>query len=556
MRTFVTKERFRLSMASFASLLAMSALATGCASAGIAGGGWPEHGLPLGLSEDLLEQGTEAEAERAVAQVLTIVQGTHDVGAQLSFIFWAERGALTLTAYTARAKGGSTGGSVDEPALQRTLLTTFQRFAQQRTGPVKVTLERQEEAWRVGYARLDGAPPSEAKTLPVRRESQAVEAGVIAEEVRSLLEALDVPEGKEAQVELGVRLEDGRVEALELHRFELLGRKAALKGPVPGPGAADVAAAVVRPFTEGLGERTLSLRLHVVKPWGANKAIGWVQEAEVLRPPLPRTLNAEFVAEYRALHEDILRRWREETREGAEWVARRGVEELALWYAGGVVLKGVGWLGGRTLPTVMRALGRGGKASAGWLRTLLKRLPGEKRQAFELLWRKVQLEGRRALSKGEREELRALMEGIEQLSSTPLDKEAKKILRRTARETYKKAHPELATLMDEAAEDLPVHHRRQLEHAHLFPDEDINAIDNLALVRKEVHEPISRLWQKFRRARPAATAREVEEATRIIDDQFKPWYNQPGASPQVPYSLRRAEDAALEQLRRLFPGVD
>jgi hypothetical protein len=186
----------------------------------------------------------------------------------------------------------------------------------------------------------------------------------------------------------------------------------------------------------------------------------------------------------------------------------------------------------------------------------LKRLPLERRQVFEQLWMKAQLEGKRALSQGEREELRALMESIEQLSTTPLDRDAKKLLRRAARETYKKSHPEFATLMDEAGVDLPVHHRRQLEHAHLFPDEDINAANNLVMVMREVHEPITRLWERFRRICPQATAREVDDAARIIDGRFMPWYNQLAAPPRVPYSLREAEEAALEQLRRRFPGLD
>jgi hypothetical protein len=549
-------ETRRFSWPCVIGVLAVMVMSTACAGASTVVSGWPQHGLPLGMSEEMLEEGSEAEATRAVAQVVAIARGAPQLGTHLSFTFWSEHGALTLTAYSARGRRGRTGDQVDEDALRHSLRTVLQRFAQQSAGMVEVTLERQEAEWSVKYSRVGGPRPPEAKTVPIRHEGLAVDGVAVTGELRQILEALDVPDSGEAQVELAVHLEDGRTEAFELQHFEVVSRSTGVKTWTPELSMPVEATSVVQPFIEGIGERVVHLRVRLVRPQGARRPSGWVEAARVIRPPLPLETNAAFVAEYRALHEDILRRWREETKEGAQWVARRGVEELALWYAGGIIARGVGWLGIRSLPTVTRALRRGGDASAGWLRTMLKRLPVEKKQAFERLWMKAQLEGKRALGKSEREELRGVMEGIEQLANTPLDRGTKKELRRAAREAYKKAHPEVASLMDEAGVDLPIHHRRQLEHAHLFPDEDINAADNLVLVMKEVHEPISRLWERFRRACPQATAREVEEAARIIDGHFKPWYNRPFAPPQVPYSLKEAEGAALEQLRRLIPGLD
>jgi hypothetical protein len=538
------------------SLLAMAFLVTGCAGASMRGSAWPGRGFPLEMSEEMLEEGASAEASRAVTWVMATARGAREVGARLSFTFWSEHGALTLTRYRAGGRGGLTGQEADEEALRHTLTTALQQFAQQRTGMVEVTLERQDAAWSVGYSRIEAEPPPQVKTMPVRREGVAVDAEATVSELRRLLAALDVPAGAQAQLDLVVHLEDWRAEAFELQRFEVLRRSPDVEDSQPGSSAAGEAAYLVQLFTEGLGERTVHLRVRLSRAEGARRPNAWVEGAAVVHLPPPPAMNAEFVAEYRALHEDILRRWREETQEGAQWVARQGVEELALWYVGGVLVKGVGWLGIRTLPTVMRALGRGGEASAGWLRTVLRRLSVEERQVFERLWMKAQLEGRSALSHAEREELRVLMEGLEQLSKTPLEREAKKNLRRAAREAYKKVHPEFATLLDEAGGDQPIHHRLQLEHAHLFPDMDINATDNLVMVMKEVHDPVTRLWERFRRACPAATARQVEEAARIIDGQFKPWYNQPAAPPGVPYSLKKAEEAALEQLQRLFPGLE
>jgi hypothetical protein len=242
--------------------------------------------------------------------------------------------------------------------------------------------------------------------------------------------------------------------------------------------------------------------------------------------------------------------------EGAEWVARRGVEELAVWYAGGILLKGAGLLGQWAVPTVRRALGHGVEAAAGWLRTTLVRLPGEKKRALERLWAKVQLEGPQALSAGERAELRGLMEGLEQLVRTPLDDATKARLRQTARQYYKELHPELARVMDESPLALPVHHRRPLAHAHLFPDMDINAAENLVLMRQDAHKRINLLWERFRKRRPAATAQEVEAAAREIDARFSPWYHRVEEPPKLPYTLEEAEEAVWREFRRLFPGKD
>ncbi|HYI01231.1 hypothetical protein, partial [Hyalangium sp.] len=441
------------------ALLMAVALANGCATVGTGGSGRPAE-VPLDVDEDVLEQGAKAEATRAVAQVWAVARSVRAVGARLSFSFWAERGALTLTGYAATGHDGSVGHAVDDEALRHTLSTVLKSFAQRHTGAVEVILERLEMGWRVGYSRLPGSRPLEAKTLPVRSDVLPLDPEEsVTEGLAKLLKALHVPEGAEAHVEVAAHLEDGRLEEWEIERFELVRQTTAGARWEPTARAVDEAASVVLPFTEGIGERTLRLSLRLVSPRGSPWMSGQVEVARVVHAPPPPEANAEFVAEYRLLVEDILRRWREDTKEGAKWVARRGVEELALWYAFGILTKGVGWLGARTLPTVKLALSRGGEAAAGWLRTTLKRVPVERKLAFERLWTKAHLEGKQALSKGERAELRELMEGIEQLVKTPLDPTAKRKLRDAARESYKRSHPRFAKLLDEKSTDLPIHHR-------------------------------------------------------------------------------------------------
>jgi hypothetical protein len=148
------------------------------------------------------------------------------------------------------------------------------------------------------------------------------------------------------------------------------------------------------------------------------------------------------------------------------------------------------------------------------------------------------------------------MEGIERLVKTPLTSSEKKILRDKARTIYKEHHPHFAQLLDEKGPDLPIHHRRGLEYADLFPAENINEADNLIMLTKGVHERINRLWGKFRQARPQATAEDVEAVARIIDDRFKHWFNQPDVPSKAPYSLGEAEETALRQLQQLLPGLN
>lgn len=541
------------------ALLVVLTLAGGCSTTGAAGPGpMSSGGLPPDVDAEVLEAGAVAEATLALSRMWSVVGGVREVGTRLSFTFWSEQGALTLTGYAASGRGGPAGQDVDEEEVQEQLATVLTRFAQQHTGEVVVSLQRHEAGWTVEYTTSSTLPrPPEAKTLPVRRAGLPVEVvQTITQGAGHLLRAVQVPGGGEALVEVEAHLEDGRAEDWALRLFEVTREGTGEAPRLLAPHVTEEATAVLLPFTQGVGERTVRLRLRLLAPRNGRQAGGWVEAVSVVRPPPPPGLSPGFAAEYRAIHEDILRRWREDTREGAEWLARCSAEYLAVWYAGAIVARGLGWLGARVAPTVLRALQRGKEAAAGWLRTTLTRLPVDKKRTFERLWTKVQLEGKDALSQGEREELRELMQGIERLIHTPLTDKAKKNLREKARAAYSELRPEFAQVLKTQGPDLPVHHRRPLEHAHLFPEEDINAADNLIMMTREAHERINALWGKFARARPHATAQDVETATRAIDARFHPWYHQPGPLTQAPLSVREAEQRALEHLRRLFPGLE
>jgi hypothetical protein len=548
----------RNSKCSFMLLSWVMLLASGCATpqAGTGGSGAAGMTTPARIPAHEVEEAVEAEANLVRSQVKAVASLARGQQARQVFNFWMERGALTITGYSAQGRGGATGSSWTEDGLDGALRPALTEYTQDFTGEARLVLRHDGSAWEMDWnAGKPRSRPTEAKTMPVRREATpAATVQTVAIAIKELLREVRVPEGGAMVMEVEVYLEDDRLERWEQQSLRTLRLGSGNELLEPTPATLAELSWVLLPFTQGVGARTVRLTVHLEHRAHEARAHGWVVEASVERPPPPRESNAAFVAEYRALHEFILRRWREETREGAEWVARQGAEEVALWYVGGVFFKGGGYLARWADSTVRRALGRGGEAAAGWLRTTLTRLPGEEKKAFEQLWRKVQLEGEQALSRGERRSLSELMEGIERLVHAPMDSQQKKDVRRAAREYYKQLRPEFAQALDEAGAVLPIHHRRPMEYAHCFPDEDINAAHNLVMVRRNVHQQINRAWDSFRKLRPEPTAQEVDDAARIIDEQFVDWYHQAHEPPGVTKTLEDALSSAIRGLEQAFPG--
>lgn len=527
--------------------------AAGCATVqrGMGGSGLAGVELPPGVSMNELEEATEVEAALLAAQVGIIADTPYARGARLSFTFWNEHGALTLTEYSAQALSGPAAAAVDDEETRDTLATMLSEYPKRHTGEATLALQREQARWSMSYSVSSAPRPLEARLLPAPlREFPDELVRSSTEGLRKVLAAVQVPTGGEAWVEVEAQLEDGRIEGWRPRLFQLT-RGGGQPRPVSSR-LAPQAVQVLLPFTLAVGPRTVLLRLRLAHRPQDTEALGWVESARVERPQPPPVANATFVAEYRAMHEYILWKWRYEVREGAEWAAQRGAEELVAWYAGGVLLRGGAFLARWAGSAIHRALARGGEAATGWLRTTLSRLPGDKKREFEQLWAKVQLEGERALTAGERASLRGLMERVEQLVHTRLDENAKRKIRAEARGYYKKLHPELKDVLEKGGREYPIHHRRQLEHAHLFPDENINAAENLAVVRYRVHEHLNRAWDRFRQLRPEPTAQEVRDAAKVIDGQFSSWYGQIGDPPGLTKTLGEAEKAALQELERLF----
>jgi hypothetical protein len=499
------------------------------------------------------EAARKAEVDRALARVVGLASWVEEVGTRLTFTFWVEGGALTQVGYQEEGGSGRAGRRVEARGLERVLRLALGEYVGRRTGEVVLTLRREEARWAVDYDARYASRPAEARTLPVHTRGTPVGTFLGFHEAASKwLRAVRVSAGGEARVAFAVRLEDGRLVDWEL--LEEVRRTGESPGGNPRPLSGEVVGHLVQvllPFTEGLGSRTVHVVLRAEHRPGEAEAWGRVESARVERP-----LPAPELSWYRAMHESILLRWREEVREGSAWLARKGVEEAALWYAGGIANKGLGFFATEGLEWVTRALGREPEVAAGWLRTAARRLSTQEQQSFEQLWRKVSLEGEQALTRGEREVLRGLFVRLEKVIQQPLSETQKNSLRKEARKYYAELYPQFAEVLETQRNKLPIHHRRPLQYAQLFPDENINAGDNLAMAQKHVHEEINILWVRFRKARPNPTADEVRRAAEIIDGHFEPWYHRADEPPGLLKTAKEAREAALRELRSRFPGLE
>jgi hypothetical protein len=500
------------------------------------------------------ESAREAEADRTVARVVGLASGIEEVGVVLAFTFWVEQGALTLVGYQEEGGSGSAGRAVEAVGLGRALHHVFTEYVGQRRGEVVLRLRREETRWAVEYqATRQSARPNEAKTLPVRTQGTPAHTFLaLHDTARERLSGVRVPAGGTTRVVLGVGLEDGRLVNWELRAEVRRTREGAGGNPRQlSPGAVGQLVQVLLPFTEGLGPRTVRVVLRAEHRQGEEEARGGVESAWVERPPAAPELSW-----YRSMHEALLLRWREDVREGSAWLAQKGVEEAALWFAAGIAAKGAGFFATKGLEWVPRALEREPEVAAGWLRTAFRRLSKQEQVAFEELWRKVALEGEQALARSEREALRGLFVRLEQVIQQPLSKELKNTLRKDARSYYAKLYPQFAEALAVQGKNLPIHHRRPLEHAHLFPAEDINSGENLVMVRKYAHDEINVLWGWFRKARPNPTKDEVRRAAEIIDSQFEPWYHRTDKPTGLLKTAEEAREAALRELRSQFPSLE
>ncbi len=541
--------------------LLLQACATGVMASGglLPPVGWVSEGTPgvVFLREPRqegqeLSEARRAEAECALAQVWGLVRGVDEVGARVELRFWAQGGALTLLSH--RTSGGQERA---EPVGEATFAKSFRRvltaYVGERTGEVVFTLHRTRTDWRVDFrGSSEVLRPPEAKTQPVRREGVSVETyAAVTHVAEQMVRLLGGPTGRDAAFTATVKLADDGVPGWEPGAYEGTGREA---GPAARERLQGELIQALLPFTHGVGPREVRLSLRGMHRPGESTSSWRVVEAETLHPAPLHGEDAELIAEYRALHETILREWREEVVESGRLALRIGAEELAFWVIGGVAVHGGGAILKVVAPKLMGILHRGGARARGWLNTLLQRLPKAEREAFKELWERVDLREAKSLTKSEQRELSGLAKRLEQLVDAPLTTREKDELRKSARESFRQLHPELAeAMMIGRGGAYDIHHRRPLEYAHILLGEDLNARNNLAALARPVHQRINKLWGVFRKERGGSEvdASEVKKMAEIVDRHFRRWYDVLHAPHSISV-LDEAEMAALKDIERLL----
>jgi hypothetical protein len=428
-------------------------------------------------------------------------------------------------------------------------------YVGERTGEVVFTLHRTRTDWRVDFrGSSEVLRPPEAKTQPVRREGVSVGTyAAVTHVAGEMVHLLGGPTGPDASFTAQVLLADDRVSSWEPGPYEGAGREVSRAARERLQGELIQA---LLPFTHGVGLREVHLTLRGVRRPGESAASWRVVEAKTSDPAPSFNEDADLIAEYRALHETILREWREEVVESGQWALRLGAEELAFWVIGGVAVHGGGAVLKAVAPRLMQILLKGGAMARGWLSTLLLRLPKAEREAFKSLWKQVDLRGGRSLTQAEERELSKLAKRLEELVDTPLTGDEKKVLRSRARETFFRSRPDLEQQLVNAKGVLfPVHHRRPLEYLQLFPGEDVNALMNLRAVDATVHGGINAVWTAFRQVRGTVNAADVDEVVIIVDRHFGRWYNVVYDKASVS-ALAEARSAAVAEVQVLVSRLN
>ena len=202
---------------------------------------------------------------------------------------------------------------------------------------------------------------------------------------------------------------------------------------------------VLEPFTHGMGPRKVRMEWEGTHVAGSGLSRWKLVSAEVVRPPPPAPENAEVVLEYRAMHEQIQRQWREQTREEFLTLGLLGAEQIALFVVSGWAVRGLAWGAEAVAPMIFRVLTKGGTYAVGWLRSLIVRAAPAEKQILSRLMAKVETQGLEALTATERAELQSLFSRMEGWATAPLEGGAKARLRRDAQARfYEQVHPELS----------------------------------------------------------------------------------------------------------------
>lgn len=493
-----------------------------------------------------------AEVEWVLARMWDAASGEQQVGTELEFTFWVERGAFTLLSQRRGAEGGEKGQVAGAEAFTQELRGLLTLLAETRTGALAFTLQRERSRWRVDYGAASLEEPPEARKHPARRTGATAGPLLTVQAMtKQVVRLLQVPAGASARMTVELTLEDDRLTGWKSGPYQA--RSGGGVRPADGWAAQALMLAVL-PFTRGLGPRTVRVELSGTHEGASTTSHWWVERAETLRPAPGDEALEDVLREYRQLHAEIFHRYREEMVDSVKLAGAFTLEQVALCVVGGLVGKGLHLAFEAMAPTVMRVVTRGGAAGMRWFRTQLVRAGRKDQELLRRLFAKVETEGFESLSAAERNELTQVLRKMEQSLAAKLDRDAKSKLRAKAQDDfYEVLHPELAAVLKgPRGERYDVHHLIPLEYAHLFPELDINAAANLKAMGRPAHEGVNKMWNAFRmKAGDSANPEQVKKMVAITEQHFGRWFNkvyEPGQSDAL---LEKATSAALNDVRAL-----
>ncbi|NOK21136.1 hypothetical protein [Corallococcus carmarthensis] len=498
------------------------------------------------------ERARQAEAARVVRELWEVAGARGAPGEAWTFDYQVHGGALTLLSFRRTTPGQGMGASVEWSTFSRELTRSLSTLVGVKPRRLRFTLERGPERWRFDLETVRGPVAVQARTvpeaLPGASGPQLSDALAVA---RQLLPASRVPWQGRVHERARLQFEGLRLHPeVELGVFEVQGGS----GRRSAPESTDLRTPVVKallPFANAVGSRTVEVELEGRHERGEAEPRWRVVAATTLEPAPPPEAMEDIAREYRAMQEDILRRWREEVKDSARLAGVWSFEQLAYWYVGGFIAKGALGAMEAAAPTVVSVLGRGGAKAAQWFRTVLIRTPPAEREALQRIWMKVEAEGLVALEAGEQAELQSLLRGLEHRLRRPItDKYSKDKIREWARQEYFEVHqPRLAqALGKDLLGTYQVHHLVPIEHAHLFPTRSINAAENLVGMAREVHSSVNSVWTLVRTNAKNVSAKEVEEIAHITHKHFGRWFHVLYDPSKSGAALASAEKAALKEV--------
>ncbi|MCY1032890.1 hypothetical protein OV207_15575 [Corallococcus sp. BB11-1] len=501
------------------------------------------------------EHARQAEADRVVRELWAVVGAQGVPGETWTFDYQAHGGALTLLSFRRTVVGRGPGTPVDWKGFSQELARSLSTLTGVKNRRLRFTLARDLERWRVDLQVVPGRVAEQARTVP--ESLPGTTEPMLSDALKVAGQLLPVPEVPwEGRVRQQARVHFDGVRLLresEPGRFELQEGAGRRRVRVKGDPRMPLVQALL-PFGNAVGRRTVEVELEGQHARGEAGATWRVVAAKTLEPPEPPEAMEDIAKEYRAMHEDILRHWRQEVGDSARLAGAWSFEQLAYWYVGGFIARGTLGMFESVAPTVVAVVGRGGAKAAQWFRTVLIRTPPGEREALQRLWMKAEAEGVAALGVAERAELQRILSLLEDSLHAPLDRQAKKRLRQWARREYfETLNPRLAKELGPLRmENYEIHHRIPLEYARLFPRMDINQGTNLAAVERTVHRSINRIWESVGPEARRLNSKQVEEISRLIDQHYGSWFHRVHVPTESASRLAASEQNALRAVKTLL----